>query len=274
MDSTDNPWDDDFHLPSTPPGVPRKKTKPATDAKPKTRNAHRAPGAAKRRERPEKTPTNRRGKEKPVTPRVGTKTRKKEAGRPRKPKLPLTQQQAAWRRKLIYAILTLIGAIALTITCYYLYGAVKRGLEESEAGRGNQYGIGDPPPISECDGKEISVQLTDPPPTATSGEAWTTKIKLTNTSDKLCLVDASAASLTYTVTSGDVQAATTSGCNSQADPLPLLLDAQESWESTITWDGALRQDCEVGDTAPPGTYVFTVQFGAEPTGATTVITVQ
>jgi hypothetical protein len=125
-----------------------------------------------------------------------------------------------------------------------------------------------------CSPRDLDVTMA-----AQAGNSAPTTFDLTlhNASDVACLVDAGDTSLKLTVHSGEDRVWSSADCVAEPTERELLLDAGDSAETTIRWDGSRSaKGCPADQgTAQPGSYrVSATLDGADLPAAATVFTLE
>lgn len=145
------------------------------------------------------------------------------------------------------------------------------GASSAQAGAGPEKPAGPVDPEG-CSPRDLDVTMSAQPG---SGGPTTFALTLQNDADVACLVDAGASSLVLTVHSGEDRVWSSGDCVAEPATRELLLDAGDSTETTIRWDGTRSaKGCTGGQgTAQPGSYrVSATLGGASLPAATTTFT--
>jgi hypothetical protein len=111
-----------------------------------------------------------------------------------------------------------------------------------------------------CSPRDLDVTMSATP---ASGEPTNFALTLTNRADAACLLDAGTASLVLTVHSGEDRVWSSGDCAAEPAERKLLLDAGDSTETAIRWDGTRSaKGCPGGQgTAQVGSYRVAATLG-------------
>jgi hypothetical protein len=118
-----------------------------------------------------------------------------------------------------------------------------------------------------CSPRDLDVTMSATP---ASGEPTSFAVSLTNRGDVACLLDAGTASLVLTVHSGEDRVWSSGDCAAEPAERKLLLDAGDSTETAIKWDGTRSEKgCPAGQgTAQAGSYRVAATLGGASLPAT------
>ena len=128
----------------------------------------------------------------------------------------------------------------------------------SSAGVAAQEEPAGPVDPGKCSPRDLDVRLS-----ATPGQPTSFAVTLTNRGEVACLLDAGAASLVLTVHSGEDRVWSSGDCVAAPEERELLLDAGDSTETEIRWDGTRSaKGCPGGQgAAQPGSYRVAATLG-------------
>ncbi|PFG40318.1 hypothetical protein ATJ97_2843 [Georgenia soli] len=235
----------------------------------------------------------------------GSRTGRPAPGRPgpgRPARRPRPSRAVIWRRRIVALIILLalvtgvvwgVSALVRTLTAQGAEAATtstaaSAGSEDSGTATGQSTtgssgessaaaGAEPEKPSGPVDPKGCSPRDLDVTMSAQPGSGGPTTFHLTlrNEGDVACLVDAGASSLVLTVHSGGDRVWSSGDCVAEPTARELLLDAGDSAETTITWDGTRSvKGCTGGQgAAQAGSYrVSATLGGASLPAATTTFT--
>ncbi|MEE6281999.1 hypothetical protein [Georgenia sunbinii] len=170
---------------------------------------------------------------------------------------------------IVWAVMAVASRLGGEATAEPAAEATEAAAADGEAGGAGDEsaGAGDESPAA-CRSADVDVELGLDPPAPTAGSGVDLDLRLLNSGDEPCLLDAGPASLVATVTSGNDTVWTTAHCADDAEE-QLLLDAGTEHAATVSWPGT-RSATGCGDDQPaagPGSYRVTVGLGGETTAA-------
>ncbi|WP_418607290.1 hypothetical protein [Georgenia sp. SUBG003] len=153
-------------------------------------------------------------------------------------------------------------------------GQAAAGATDQPSTQGGGAASDGPADPGECSPRDLDVTMAAVP---ANGGPMTFDLTLHNGADVACLIDAGDTSLELTVHSGEDRVWSSADCVAEPTERELLLDAGDSAETTVRWDGSRSADgCPAGQgAAQPGSYrVSATLDGASLPAAATVFTLE
>lgn len=167
-----------------------------------------------------------------------------------------------WTRRVVVLVVLVAVLALLVVGVQALVRAVGSGADDADpTADGAAPATSESPPAEEetgtptCEPAALAVEMAADAASYPEGALPTFTVRLTNTGDAPCLVDAGGAQRQVVVTSGSDRIWATTDCD-PGEPLQLLLGADQADERTVQWDrNRSVEGCAPDQAAAlPGTY--------------------